>query len=80
MSTEHGEQKKFWRSPAGIAFAVFAVAAAYFLWIEHREHVVSFLPYTFLLVCVGMHFFMHGGHGGHGGHGAHKKDEDGATK
>jgi len=22
-----------------------------------------------LLLCVGMHFFMHGGHGGHGGHG-----------
>jgi hypothetical protein len=24
-----------------------------------------------LLICVGMHFFMHRGHGGHSGHGAH---------
>ncbi|WP_244867689.1 DUF2933 domain-containing protein [Vannielia litorea] len=39
---------------------------------EHRVHIfasdwVLWLP---LLICVGMHVFMHGGHGGHGGHGS----------
>jgi hypothetical protein len=29
---------------------------------------LGYLPLVlFLGVCVGMHFFMHGGHGGHGG-------------
>nr|WP_281378349.1 DUF2933 domain-containing protein [Yoonia ponticola] len=38
---------------------------------EHRVHILSsgLLIWLPLLLCVGMHFFMHGGHGGHGGHG-----------
>lgn len=39
---------------------------AYFLLVEHREHVLPFLPYLFLLACPLMHLFMHGGHGHHG--------------
>ena len=62
------------RSGAGrIALVVFGVAAAYFLWMEHRAHVIQYLPWTFLLLCPLMHVFMHHGHG-HGGHGA---DADG---
>lgn len=38
---------------------------AYFLLVEHREHVLPFLPYLFLLACPLMHLFMHGGHGHH---------------
>ena len=75
MNTEHDEHKSFWRSPTGLALVVFLVAAAYFLWAEHRAHVVRFLPYTFLLLCVGMHFF-HGGHSSHGSH-KHKHDDTG---
>ncbi len=71
MSTEPSETS-FWRSPIGIGLAVFLVAAAYFLWVEHRPHVIGALPYLLLLACVGMHFFMHGGHGGHG---SHKRDD-----
>lgn len=34
----------------------------YFLFVEHRKHVLPFLPFLFLLVCPLMHIFMHGGH------------------
>ena len=40
---------------------------AYFLITEHRAHLAGFLPYSFLLIFILMHLFMHGGHGGHGG-------------
>lgn len=48
-----------------IALAGFAVVAAYFLWTEHRAHVIQLLPWAFLALCPLMHLFMHGGHGGH---------------
>jgi hypothetical protein len=40
----------------------------YFLITEHWVHLAGFLPYSFLLIFILMHLFMHGGHGGHGGH------------
>ena len=52
-----------------LAFAVFALAAAYFLWTEHRAHVIEYLPWGILALCPLMHVFMHRGHGGHGGDG-----------
>jgi len=69
------QPKSFWTTTPGIAAIVFSVAAAYFLWTEHEAHVIAILPYTFLLLCVGMHVFMHGGHGGHR-HGNHGKDPE----
>lgn len=42
-------------------------AIAYFLWAEHRAHVIAFLPYAILLACPLMHVFMHGKHGHHTG-------------
>lgn len=55
----------------------FLIVAAYFLYTEHRAHVVAFLPYLLFLACPLMHFFMHGKHGGHSGHqhGQRQKDE-----
>lgn len=42
---------------------------SYFLIVEHREHILPFLPYLFLLACPLMHIFMHRGHGhGHSHH------------
>ena len=39
----------------------------YFLWTEHRAHVIQFLPFLLLAACPLMHLFMHHGHGhGHG--------------
>jgi hypothetical protein len=58
----------FWRSRWGIALIVFFTVAGFLLIYEHRAHLLTgsgFLV-VLLLLCVGMHFFMHGGHGGHG--------------
>lgn len=49
-------------------FGGFAVIALILLGIEHRAHLLGWLPWLFLLACPLMHVFMHGGHG-HGGHG-----------
>lgn len=46
----------------------FLIIAGYFLIMEHRAHVIQFLPFLLVLACVFMHMF-HGGHSGHGGHG-----------
>ena len=63
----------FWRSPAGIALGVFLAIAGFFLWTEHRAHVLGALPWLLLLACPLLHLFMHrGDHGGHhprSGHG-----------
>lgn len=52
------------RSPT--AYMVFAALAfvGFYLWAEHRAHLITALPYILLFaVCGGMHLFMHGGHG-----------------
>lgn len=38
--------------------------AAFFLWTEHRAHLLGALPYLLLLACPLMHVFHHG-HGHH---------------
>jgi Protein of unknown function (DUF2933) len=43
------------------------VIAAFFLWTEHRAHVLGILPYLVFLLCPLIHLFMHRGHR-HGGH------------
>ncbi|MDP2357022.1 MAG: DUF2933 domain-containing protein [Beijerinckiaceae bacterium] len=63
-----GSRRPFLNSPSGIALCVFLALGGVFLWIEHRVHVLGALPLLLpLLICIGMHFFMHRGHGGHGG-------------
>lgn len=68
----------FWKSRAGIYLIVALALGGLLLGYEHRAHIfgsqlILFLP---LLICVVMHFFMHGGHGGHGGHGNHGSGDD----
>ena len=53
---------------AKIAWIVSAAIAAFYLWTEHRAHLLGALPFLLLLACPLMHLFMHGGHGG--GHGS----------
>ncbi|MBL8670753.1 MAG: DUF2933 domain-containing protein [Alphaproteobacteria bacterium] len=72
MQHDHGSQQDphrggFLLSPAGLALVAFLGVAGYFLWTEHRAHVVQYLPWILLLACPLLHVFMHGGHGGHGG-------------
>ena len=53
----------------------FFVAAGYFLWTEHRAHVIAFLPWAILALCPLMHLFMHRGHGSHAPGDAHQREE-----
>lgn len=65
------------RLRTGVALAGFLLLAGYFLWTEHRAHVIvalPYLPWLLLLACPLLHFFMHWGHGGHR-HGDGGRDE-----
>ncbi|WP_081648108.1 DUF2933 domain-containing protein [Pseudomonas sp. G5(2012)] len=59
-------------------FLGFLAIAGYFLFTEHRAHVLPYLPFLLLLACPLMHFFMHRGHGHGHGHGGHEHGESGA--
>lgn len=80
MAQHRGNQRGgFWTSRAGIALIVLLAVGGYFLWTEHRAHVIGNLPLILLLgVCIGMHVFMHGGHSHHddGGNGKGERDHD----
>jgi len=52
-----------WRSL--LVFLGFAAIALFFLWEEHKAHILGALPYVLLLMCPLLHLF-HGGHGDHG--------------
>ncbi|MFN4282464.1 MAG: DUF2933 domain-containing protein [Alphaproteobacteria bacterium] len=65
---DEGRRRPFLNTPAGFALCVFLAVAGVFLWVEHRAHVLGVLPLLLpLLICIGMHLFMHRGHGSHGG-------------
>jgi hypothetical protein len=68
----------FWTSRAGRVLIAFAAVAALLLVYEHRVHLFTGngLLVVLLALCVGMHFFMHGGHGGHGGGNRNSDDGD----
>lgn len=72
MGKDTGRSRKqaFWRTPFGLTLCVFLAVAAVLLALEHRAHLLGAWPLLFLILCVGMHFFMHGGHDGHGTHGS----------
>ena len=56
-----------------LGLLVFLAIAGFFLWEEHEAHILGYLPLILILgMCLGMHFFMHGGHGGN--HGPHDDD------
>lgn len=65
---------RWWHNRANVALAVFVAIGGYFLWTEHRAHVIEFLPWILVLGCCGMHLFMHRGHG-HGDHGSGDRTE-----
>lgn len=63
------EQRSWWRSRSGLVFVGFAAIAGFFLWEEHKAHILGALPYALLLLCPLMHLFH-----GHGDHGNHRKE------
>jgi hypothetical protein len=55
-----------------IGACVLLAIAGFYLWTEHRAHLLGALPYILLLACAAMHLFMHHGHGKHGSPSAHE--------
>jgi len=55
--------------PRKWVFWVFMLIAGFFLVVEHRAHVVQYLPYLLLLACPLLHL-LHG-------HGSHRRDAGG---
>ena len=56
------------RSFFWVGVCVLLAIAAFFLWQEHRAHLLGVLPWLLVLACPAMHFFMHRKHGGHEHH------------
>ncbi len=69
MQTPIGSKRQ--RGPFGIPLwlgvCLFLAIALFFLWEEHKAHILGALPYALLLLCPLIHVFMHRGHGAHGG-------------
>jgi len=66
------QRRYFWLTPQGLAAVGLIAAVSYFLLMEHRQHLIAWLPFMILALCPLMHIFMHRGHGFHG----HKKSGD----
>jgi hypothetical protein len=75
MEEHDHKSAPFLRTPGGLVLIGFLAIAGFFLWQEHRAHLLGFLPYLLLLACPLMHVFMHHGHGGHGDHGNKGSDQ-----
>ena len=59
-----------------VGLVVFLTIALFFLWEEHRAHLLGALPWLLLLLaCPLMHMLMHRRHGGHHQGGAPASDE-----
>ncbi len=61
-------------------FIAFLAIAAFYLFTEHRAHLLGALPFLLLLACPLMHVFMHHGHGEHGAHGSHDENNSRSEK
>jgi len=62
---QSSSSQSYWRSKSGLAVCAFLGLAGLILILEHRAHVLEWLPYLLLLACPLIHIFMHRGHGGH---------------
>jgi hypothetical protein len=77
---QHSVSNGGWlRSRSALVFLGFAAIAVFFLWEEHKAHLLGALPYVLLLLCPLLHMF-HGGHGGHGGQSKNHKHDGGGEK
>lgn len=63
MANEQPRSAGWIRSRSAFVFLGFAAIAVFFLWEEHKAHLLGALPYVLLLLCPLLHMF-HGGHGG----------------
>ena len=56
--------------PWMLGSGLFLAIAGFFLWQEHRAHLLGALPWVLLLLCPVVHLIMHRGHGDHGREGS----------
>jgi hypothetical protein len=63
MTTQSQGHPQPFRIPIWVGAALFGAIAVFFLWEEHRAHILGALPYLLLLSCPLIHLFMHRGHG-----------------
>ena len=70
MSTDQASRFGSWiLSRSGWICFGFLAIVGFFLWEEHKAHLLGILPYVLLLLCPILHL-LHGRHGGsHQGHG-----------
>ncbi len=61
--TQHHERDQPRNGRWRWALAGFLLVAGFFLWTEHRAHLLGYLPYLLILACPLMHMFHHGSHG-----------------
>jgi hypothetical protein len=63
--------RRFFASPTNLVLITFLAVGGFYMIAEHWAHVVGAGPLIMLLLlCGGMHLFMHAGHGGHGSQGS----------
>ena len=67
MATNHESNERTVNSRMTLGLCLFLAAAAFFLWTEHRAHVLGILPYLILAACPVIHLLMHRRHHGHDG-------------
>lgn len=68
MNSQSQHKRSLWGSPTSLVLCAFLLVALLFLWLEHRAHLLGALPLVLpLLICIGLHVFLHGGHGDHRG-------------
>ena len=79
MANEQPSSAGWIRSRSGLVFLGFAAIAVFFLWEEHKAHMLGALPYVLLLLCPLLHMF-HGGHKGHGNQSENHKHDGGGAK
>jgi len=70
---DSGSNRGWLRSRSALVFLGFAAIALFFLWEEHKAHLLGALPYVLLLLCPLLHMF----HGGHSGQSENHKHEGG---
>ena len=88
MEHQHDSHGGDWFKPkTQWVLLAFLVIAGFFLFTEHRAHLLGFLPFLLVLACPLLHVFMHGGHGYHGQHqdqgpasGQHQHGGDGGER
>lgn len=73
--SEHRTQRSSFRIPVWSGFGLFLAIAVFFLWEEHRAHLLGGLPFVLVLLCPIIHVFMHRGHSHEGG--AHIEGQNG---